>query len=66
MDGTRIGQQALTGWRRRVGEPIAARIAQRTGLTEEGAQAVVGAAFLLVSVWYVVKTLAAAARAPRS
>lgn len=62
MDTTRMGQQALTGWRYKVGEPLARQVTRRTRLTSEQAQAVIGAAFFVSSLVYVVKTVAAVAR----
>ncbi len=60
--GTRMGQQALSGWRHKVGEPVARQVSRRTRLTSEQVQAVIGAAFFVSSLVYVVKTMSAAAR----
>lgn len=65
MDTTRMGREALTGWRRKVAEPLAGGLARRTRLTADEAEGLIGAAFFLISVWYVVKTLVAAVRANR-
>jgi hypothetical protein len=65
VDTTRMGQQALTGWRRKVGQPLAAAISRRTRFTSDEAQAVIGAAFFLISAWYVGKTITSAARVRR-
>lgn len=62
MDTTRMGQQALSGWRHKMGEPIARQVSRRTRLSSEQVQAVIGAAFFVSSLVYVVKTIAAAAR----
>lgn len=62
MDTTRMGQQALSGWRHKVGEPVARQVSRRTRLSYEQVQALIGAAFFLSSVWYVAKTIAVAAR----
>jgi hypothetical protein len=62
MDTTRMGRQALSGWRHTVGEPVARQVAQRTRLTSEQVQAVIGAAFFVSSLVYVIRTIAAAAR----
>jgi hypothetical protein len=62
---TRMSQQALSGWRRTVGEPVAARLSQWTRLHPDTARALVGAAFFLASLTYVVKTVRAAVRAER-
>lgn len=58
----RIGQTALAGWRRPVGERIAAPIASRTRLSAEEVQALVGAAFFALAVYYVATTSARAVR----
>lgn len=60
--GTRMGRHALSGWRHKVGEPVARRVSQRTRLTSEQVQAVIGAAFFVSSLVYVIQTIAAAAR----
>ena len=65
MDVAQIGKQGLTGWRKKVGEPVAAKLADRTSLSPESARAVVGGAFVAISAFYVAKTLAGAARAGR-
>ena len=62
MDTTRMGQQALSGWRHKMGEPIARQVSRRTRLSSEQVQALIGAAFFVSSLVYVVKTIAAAAR----
>lgn len=62
MDATRMGRQALSGWRHKVGEPVARQVSRRTRLSSEQAQAVIGAAFFLASVLYVAKTIAAVLR----
>ncbi len=62
---TRMGGQALTGWRSKVGEPVAVRLSRSTSLDADAARALVGAAFFLASLTYVVKTVTAAVRAER-
>lgn len=62
MDRTRAGQQALSGWRMRVGEPVARQVSQRSRFSSEQVQAVIGAAFFVSSVWYVVSTVVAVVR----
>lgn len=57
-----MAQEALTGWRVKVGAPIATQVAKRTGLTADQVQAVIGAAFFLSSLWYVVSTISAASK----
>ena len=60
MDAKTLGEAALTGWRGRVGEPLASRLHARTPLGEDEARALVGLAFLAISVVYVARTLARA------
>ncbi len=60
-----MGRQALTGWRRKVGQPLADALARRTRLSADQAQALLGAAFFLVSAWYVTKTVPRAVQAAR-
>lgn len=62
MKTTQMGQQALSGWRVKVGAPIATAVARRTGLEAEQVQAVIGAAFFLSSLWYVISTISAASK----
>lgn len=62
MKTTRMGQQALSGWRVKVGMPIATQVSKRTRITSEQVQAAIGAAFFLSSVFYVVKTISAATK----
>ncbi|WP_300007690.1 hypothetical protein [Pseudonocardia sp.] len=65
MDVTRMGEQALTGWRRKAGEPVAEKLSQWTRLDPQAARAVVGGVLFLIPAWYVTKTVAAAIRAGR-
>ena len=58
---TQVGQAGLQGWREKVADGVAAPVSQRTPLTEEQIRAVIGGAFFVLSVLYVVKTLRAAA-----
>ena len=62
---TRMGEHALTGWRSTVGEPVADRLSRSTPLHPDTARALIGAAFFLASLIYVVKTVTAAVRAER-
>ncbi len=56
---TRAGQAGLQGWRAKVADGVAGPVATRTGLREEQVRALVGAAFFLLAVMYVVKTVRA-------
>jgi hypothetical protein len=62
---TRMSGQALTGWRSAVGEPVAERLSRSTSLDWDKARALVGAAFFLSSLTYVLKTVASEIRAER-
>ena len=59
---TRIGQAGLQGWREKVADAISQPVANRAPLEEEQVRAVIGGAFFVLSVIYVVKTVAAARR----
>ncbi len=63
MKVTTIGDSALTGWREKVGERGARVVSKRTPLQRDQARALIGFAFLALSVWYVGGTLVRAARA---
>jgi hypothetical protein len=62
---TTLGQTGLQGWREKVADGIAEPVAKRAPLESEQIRALLGAAFFVLSVVYVVKTLTAAARAAR-
>ena len=59
---TQVGQAGLQGWRGKVADGVADPIAKRTPLDEDQARALIGAAFFVLAVVYVVKTITAAAR----
>jgi hypothetical protein len=62
---TELGHTALQGWREKVADGISPPVAKRAPLEEEQVRAVIGAAFFLLSVIYVIKTIYAAARHAR-
>ena len=62
---TELGHTALQGWREKVADGIAQPVANRAPLEEDQVRAIIGAAFFLLSVIYVAKTLAAASRRAR-
>lgn len=62
---TGVGQAGLQGWREKVADGVAAPVADRTPLKEEQVRALIGGAFFVLSVIYVVKTATVAARAAR-
>ena len=51
-----IGHAGLTGWRQKVADVAAPPAAKRGPVTEDQVQAVIGAAFYVLSLWYVVST----------
>ena len=59
---TDIGREGLTGWRKKVGAAVAGPVSQRTTLSGEQVEAVVGAAFFALSLYYVISVARAAAR----
>lgn len=52
---TEMGKVGLTGFRGRVGERIATPVAERTRLTEDQVQAIIGGIFLLLTLWQFLK-----------
>jgi hypothetical protein len=63
---TELGQTGLQGWREKVADGIAQPVANRAPLEEGQVRAVIGAAFFVLSVIYVAKTISAAMRQTRS
>ena len=61
-DKVDLGKQGLTGWRKAVGEKVAGLVSERTGLSPDQVEALVGATFFALSLYYVVSTAARAAR----
>ena len=59
---TELGKAGLQGWREKVGDGLADPVATRTPLEPDQVRAAVGALFFVLSVIYVVKTLAEAFR----
>ena len=58
---TQVGQAGLQGWREKVADGVAAPVSSRTPLGEDQVRALIGGAFFVLSVLYVVKTLKVAA-----
>jgi hypothetical protein len=56
-----VGQAGLQGWRAKVADRVAAPLAQRGPLDEDQVRALIGGAFFVLSVVYVVQTVRAAA-----
>ena len=59
---TDLGKAGLQGWREKVGDGLAGPVAARTPLEPDQVRAAVGALFFVLSVLYIVKTLAEASR----
>ena len=62
---TELGHTGLQGWRRKVADGISQPISNRAPLEEDQVRALIGAAFFVLSVVYVVKTISAATRQAR-
>ena len=63
--GTELGQMGLQGWREKVADGIARPVANRAPLEEDQVRALIGAAFFVLAVIYVAKTISAATRPAR-
>ena len=63
---TELGHAGLQGWREKVADGISTPVANRAPLDEDQVRAVVGAAFFVLAVIYVVKTISEAARRARA
>ena len=66
MDPVRLGETALKGWRKKVADTAAEPLSARTPLRPEQVRAALGAVFFVLSVVYVARTVATAARALRA
>ena len=62
MDAVSFGKAGLQGWRGTVADTVASPVARRAGLDDDQVRAVLGAAFFVLAVVYVVRTLRALAR----
>lgn len=62
---TELGHTALQGWREKVADGISPPVAKRAPVEEEQVRAIIGAAFFLLSVIYIAKTISAATRRAR-
>jgi hypothetical protein len=52
-----IAQAGLVGWRKSIADSVAPRAASRTPVSEERLRAALGAAFFLLSLYYVASTI---------
>ena len=60
-----FGQAGLQGWREKVADQISQPLADRGPLEEEHVRALIGAAFFVLSVLYIIKTVSEATRRAR-
>jgi hypothetical protein len=62
---TQLGQTGLQGWREKVADGISQPVAKRAPLEEDQVRAVIGAAFFVLALIYVVRTIMDATREAR-
>jgi hypothetical protein len=60
-----LGHAGLAGWRGVVADKLAGPVASKAPASEDQVRAAVGAAFFLLSLYYVISTIAKMARASR-
>jgi hypothetical protein len=60
-----FGHAGLTGWRETLADRVASPVASKTPASEDQVRALIGAAFFLLSVYYVATSLARMAKAAR-
>ena len=60
-----LGLAGLTGWRETVADRVASPVAGKTPASEDQVRAVVGAAFFVLSLYYVATTIARMAKSAR-
>ena len=60
-----LGQLGLSGWREKVADVVAPPVASKAPLSEDQARAIVGGAFFVLSVYYVISTVAKMVKAAR-
>jgi hypothetical protein len=53
-----LAQAGLVGWRKAIADSVAPRAASRAPVSEERLRAAIGAAFFLLSLYYVATTIA--------
>jgi hypothetical protein len=62
---TELGQAGLQGWREKVADGISQPVAKRAPVEEDQVRAAVGAAFFVLAVIYVIKSISAVTRQAR-
>lgn len=65
MDLTAMGRVGLSGWRGRLAQRVAPSISERSTLTAEQVEALIGAIFLALTLWQFIKLLRKVLRAGR-
>ena len=60
-----FGHAGLTGWRETLADRVASPVAGKTPASEDQVRAIIGAAFFLLSVYYVATSIARMAKAAR-
>jgi hypothetical protein len=63
---TQAGQAGLQGWRAKVADGVAEPVSKRTPLDEDQVRAVIGAAFFVLAVVYIVNAARELVKATRS
>jgi len=66
MDNKTIGHAALRGWRSKFADVAATPVARRTSAGEDQIRAIIGMAFLALSIVYVVSAIRDIVRSARS
>jgi hypothetical protein len=61
-----FGHAGLAGWRETVADKVAPPAASKTPVSEDQVRAIVGATFFLLSLYYVVTSIARMAKAARA
>ncbi len=64
-DTVELGRAGLVGWRKSLADRVAPPVAHRSPASDEQVRALIGAAFFLLSLYYVVSTMARAIRSQR-
>ena len=61
-----IAQAGLVGWRKAIADRVAPRAARRAPVSEEHVRGAIGAAFFVLSLYYVASTIARMIRSAQS
>ena len=61
-----IAQAGLVGWRKSIADRVAPRAARRAPVSQEQVRAAIGAAFFLLSLYYVGSTVARMVKSAQS